>query len=159
MSEVVCCEDCENFQGYGSRNSGHTCLIGVISCPCPSDYCSYAVKKEEPKTPEGLIKKIEDRIHHYSSEARSSMDHASDCINEAKNNGLLEAIKIIRDYYGVVEETKDEKKDPTVKYIYSETTNSEYDLSSNDPCVHCSNNPKNGGNGICFCTIKSTTSY
>ena len=22
-----------------------------------------------------------------------------------------------------------------------------------DPCVHCLNNPKNGGSGICLCTI------
>ena len=35
--------------------------------------------------------------------------------------------------------------------------------SNTDPCKYCSNNPKNGGSGICQCTIpymnKITTSY
>ena len=29
----------------------------------------------------------------------------------------------------------------------------------NDACVNCSNNPKNGGTGICFCTLGQKTIY
>ena len=32
--------------------------------------------------------------------------------------------------------------------------NSNYDLNfTNSACVNCSNNPKNGGSGICLCTL------
>jgi len=28
-------------------------------------------------------------------------------------------------------------------------------IDYNDPCINCSNNPKNGGTGICHCTLPS----
>ena len=42
-----------------------------------------------------IKEEIENSIHHLSPEARSCMDHASDCMNEAKNRGIKIALDII----------------------------------------------------------------
>lgn len=42
-----------------------------------------------------IMEEIKNNIHHFSPEARSSMEHAQDCINEAKNRGLEKALEII----------------------------------------------------------------
>lgn len=52
----------------------------------------------------GKVKEeLENNIHHFSPEARSSMDHASNCINEAKNRGIELALDIINKHLGEVE--------------------------------------------------------
>lgn len=33
------------------------------------------------------------------------------------------------------------------------TYNPQQSLFANDPCANCSNNPKNGGSGICHCIL------
>jgi len=34
-----------------------------------------------------------------------------------------------------------------------------YDASVPDPCKNCNQHPKNGGNGICHCTLGSQVTY
>lgn len=29
----------------------------------------------------------------------------------------------------------------------------DYEQNNDDPCVHCNNNPRNGGSGICHCIL------
>ena len=33
------------------------------------------------------------------------------------------------------------------------------DYKTIDPCDSCSNNPKNGGSGVCVCTLGNKTTY
>ena len=39
-----------------------------------------------------------------------------------------------------------------VKYTHHNSAN-------DDPCITCSNDPRNGGSGICFCTIGLRNTY
>lgn len=39
------------------------------------------------------------------------------------------------------------------------TYNPQQSLFPNDPCEHCSNNPKNGGSGICHCILGQSVVY
>ena len=34
-----------------------------------------------------------------------------------------------------------------------------YIVRENNPCVHCPNNPQNGGSGICHCILGQQTIY
>lgn len=36
---------------------------------------------------------------------------------------------------------------------------SAFETNQNSPCDNCSNNPKNGGSGICYCTLGLRTLY
>lgn len=50
-------------------------------------------------------------------------------------------------------------KKPNVTTIRNhplQPSDKQYDSS---PCVHCSNNPRNGGSGICHCTLGLQTIY
>lgn len=33
------------------------------------------------------------------------------------------------------------------------------ETAKSNPCVNCPNNPKNGGSGICFCTLGMSNVY
>jgi hypothetical protein len=35
----------------------------------------------------------------------------------------------------------------------------QYDTTADDPCLNCSNDPRNGGSGICYCTIGARKFY
>lgn len=52
---------------------------------------------------------------------------------------------------------------PLTIYKYEPITRQDVLQSNIDPCKYCSNNPKNGGSGICNCTIpymnNATTTY
>ncbi len=54
-------------------------------------------------------------------------------------------------------------KEPQAIYKYEPITIRDIKQSNTDPCKYCSNNPRNGGSGICNCTIpymnNITTTY
>ncbi len=39
------------------------------------------------------------------------------------------------------------------------TDKDSYLLRENSPCVHCPNNPQNGGSGVCNCILGQQTIY
>lgn len=53
---------------------------------------------------------------------------------------------LIKDYNKLVPY----KEIPPVEYI---------NFYENSPCINCSNNPKNGGSGICHCILGSQITY
>ena len=47
------------------------------------------------------------------------------------------------------------KVDPDAAYTYCKVVDGHSEVFSNSPCDNCNNNPKNGGSGICNCTLSN----
>lgn len=81
----------------------------------------------------------------------------------ARKGALLNmAHKVIHEYWqaadGQVFDTKEQAEQHEREMTYCLK---EFQLPSDasDPCEYCSNNPKNGGSGICHCILGSKVVY
>lgn len=88
-----------------------------------------------------------------------------ECLNCGWSKYIYQRENIRIPFYEMREVTLEEQKSiqKHIDQISKPTGVSFYDscddFSVSSACVNCSNNPKNGGTGICFCTLGQQTFY